>query len=224
MSLITLVLHADIVVQAVMVILVFMSFWVWAVLIEKAIRLNGLHGKATRFEELFWSGGGLEELFEKLGRRPREPMSALFVAGMTEWRRSASKGVISTESGRSTLRSRVDRAMDVSLSREMAQMEKRLTSLATIGSSAPFIGLFGTVWGIMNAFTGIAETQNTSLAVVAPGIAEALIATALGLFAAIPASAGYNLTSNALGRYARRLENFSDEFATLMSRQLEERG
>ena len=223
LSLISLILHADLVVQAVMLLLAFLSVWVWAVLLEKALLVRGLHAKATRFEELFWSGGGLEELFEKLGRRPREPMSGLFVAGMNEWRKSSSKGVVATESMRASLRARVDRSMDVSLSREMARLEKRLTSLATIGSAAPFIGLFGTVWGIMNAFTGIAASQNTSLAVVAPGIAEALIATALGLFAAIPASVGYNMTSNSLGRYARRLENFSDEFATLLSRQLEER-
>lgn len=223
LSILSLVLHADIVVQAVMALLVFLSVWVWAVLLEKALRIRGLHGKATRFEELFWSGGGLEELFEKLGRRPRDPMSGLFVAGMTEWKRSAQKNVIATEAMRNALRQRVDRAMDVQLSREMAKLEVRLTSLATIGSAAPFIGLFGTVWGIMNAFTGIAASQNTSLAVVAPGIAEALIATALGLFAAIPASVGYNMLSNSLGKYARRLENFSDEFATLLSRQIEER-
>ncbi|MEM7524928.1 MAG: protein TolQ [Pseudomonadota bacterium] len=219
-----LVLAADIVVQGVMLLLVLMSIWVWATLLEKTIRLGGLHGKATRFEETFWSGGGLEPLFDKIGARPKEPMSALFVAGMREWKRSASKGLTATEAMRNSLRARVDRAMDVALSREMAQLEKRLSFLATVGSAAPFIGLFGTVWGIMNAFTAIAGSQNTSLAVVAPGIAEALIATALGLFAAIPASVGYNLTTSALGRYARRLENFSDEFAALLSRQLEERG
>ena len=218
-----LVLAADIVVQAVMLLLVLMSVWVWATLIEKTIRLRGLHGKASRFEEAFWSGGGLEPLFEKIGARPREPMSALFVAGMREWKRSAGKGLTATEAMRNSLRGRVDRAMDVALSREMAQLEKRLSFLATVGSAAPFIGLFGTVWGIMNAFTAIAGSQNTSLAVVAPGIAEALIATALGLFAAIPASVGYNMTTSALGRYGRRLENFSDEFAALLSRQLEER-
>ncbi|MEM6492009.1 MAG: protein TolQ [Pseudomonadota bacterium] len=218
-----LVLAADIVVQAVMLILVFMSVWVWATLIEKTIRLSGLHGKATKFESAFWSGGGLEPLFEKVGPRPPEPMSALFAAGMREWKRSSGKGLAATEAMRVSLRARVDRAMDVALSREMAQLERRLSFLATVGSAAPFIGLFGTVWGIMNAFTAIAGAQNTSLAIVAPGIAEALIATALGLFAAIPASVGYNLTTSALGRYARRLENFADEFAALLSRQLDER-
>jgi biopolymer transport protein TolQ len=176
---------------------------------------------ADRFEEVFWSGNSLEELYERVAPRASHPMALLFVAAMREWMRA---------NGRSTrdvglsggLRERIDKIMSVTLSREMAGLERYLDFLATVGSTAPFIGLFGTVWGIMNSFQAIAQSHNTSLAVVAPGIAEALFATALGLFAAIPAVIAYNRFNNQVGRYGDRLEGFSEEFSAVLSRRIEE--
>ena len=176
--------------------------------------------RAEQFEESFWSGGSLEELYDRIGSRPLDPMSAIFVAAMREWRRAAAKGL---QGGNVSLPQRIDRVMHVTLGREMDILERNLGVLASVGSTAPFIGLFGTVWGIMNSFQSIAATKNTSLAVVAPGIAEALFATALGLVAAIPAVIAYNKISNDMDRYAKRLENFSGEFGAILSRQLEEK-
>jgi len=224
MSILHMVTQADIVVQVVMAMLVLASIWVWAIIIDKFFRLRSLNSKAMKFEEAFWSGGSLEDLYERIGSRPREPMSAIFASAMREWRRSAAKGLSNTESMRTSLKQRIERVMHVTMGREMDALEKQMTFLASVGSAAPFIGLFGTVWGIMNSFQSIAASQNTSLAVVAPGIAEALFATALGLIAAIPAVLGYNKISTELGRYHNRLENFSGEFEAIVSRQLEEKG
>jgi biopolymer transport protein TolQ len=218
LSIWNLFMEADIIVKAVMVALVLVSFWCWAIIFDKLFRLRGLVRRAEQFEESFWSGGSLEELYDRIGSRPMDPMSSIFVAAMREWRRSATKGLAGV-----SLPQRIDRVMQVTLSREMEALEARLGFLASVGSTAPFIGLFGTVWGIMNSFHHIGETKNTSLAVVAPGIAEALFATALGLVAAIPAVLAYNKLSTDMDRYAKRLEGFAGEFGAILSRQLEEK-
>ncbi|WP_142848784.1 protein TolQ [Telmatospirillum sp. J64-1] len=222
MSMWGLFMQAGLVVKLVMIGLLLASIWSWAIIFEKAARLRKLQSRADQFEESFWSGGSLEELYDRMGGRPADPMSAVFAAAMREWRRSATKGDRSVV--RARLPDRLDRVMQVTLGREMETLEKRVGVLATVGSTAPFIGLFGTVWGIMTAFQAIAGSNETSLAVVAPGIAEALFATALGLLAAIPAVIAYNKISSDLDRYAQRLENFAGEFAAILSRQLEERG
>ena len=161
-------------------------FWCWAIIFEKSRRLRQLQAAATEFEDNFWSGQGtLEDLYDRIGGRPDDPMESLFAAAMREWRRSAAKGLAGANEMRANLQQRIDRVMQVTMGREMERNERYMTFLASVGSTAPFIGLFGTVWGIMNSFKSIALTKNTSLAVVAPGIAEALFATALGLIAAI---------------------------------------
>ncbi len=216
-------LQADIVVQIVMILLIAASFWCWAVIFEKVLRMRRLDRKAGDFEDRFWSGGALDDLYERVGQRPEDPMSAIFVAAMREWRRSTERGAIGEDS-RLTLTGRIDRVMEIALARELHHLERYMTFLASVGSTAPFIGLFGTVWGIMNSFQAIALTKNTSLAVVAPGIAEALFATALGLIAAIPAVIGYNKLNNDISRYAARLESFSGEFSAILSRQADAKG
>lgn len=210
------------VVKLVMICLLLASIWSWAIIFDKSWRLRRLDQRASRFEDAFWSGGSLDDLYERVGQRPVDPMSAVFSAAMREWRRSAAKGLLQNISGRAGLQERIERVMNVTLGREMERIEKYMTFLASVGSTAPFIGLFGTVWGIMTSFQSIAVTKQTSLAVVAPGIAEALFATALGLVAAIPAVVAYNKLSSDLGRYGGRLEAFSAEFSAILSRQLEE--
>ena len=215
-------LKADILVKGVMVVLVLASFWCWAIIFEKIWRLRKLDASASQFEDLFWSGVTLDELHERIGSNPSDPMSAVFIAAMSERRRSIDSGLGQSSSSLGNLHQRIDRVMQVSLGREMAQLERYMTFLASVGSTAPFVGLFGTVYGIMNSFQSIAMTKQTSLAVVAPGIAEALFATALGLVAAIPAVIAYNKISTDLGRYANRLESFAGEFSAILSRQFEE--
>ena len=213
-------LKADIVVKIVMIVLIVASVWCWAIIIEKSLRLKRLNQHAGEFEDSFWSGGSLDTLYDRIGAQPRDPMSAVFVSAMKEWRRSIDSGVTNADRG-SSLTDRIDRVMDVTLNREVERVERQITILASTGSTAPFIGLFGTVWGIMNSFQAIAISKNTSLAVVAPGIAEALFATALGLLAAIPAVIAYNKISKDVDRYAARLEDFSSESSAIISRQLD---
>ena len=218
-----LVMQADLVVQVVMIVLALSSIWCWAIIINKIRYFRRLRQQAEQFEEAFWSGGSLEELYERVGSTPEHPLAALFVVAMREWTHAAKRGFTSHDgTAHSNLQGRIDRVINVTLAREMESLERHIGFLATVGSTAPFVGLFGTVWGIMNSFQAIAVTKNTSLAVVAPGIAEALLATALGLVAAIPAVVAYNELSNDLGRYAGRLESFAGEFTTLLSRQLGE--
>ncbi len=214
-------LQADIVVKSIMIILAFMSVWSWAIIFDKILRMRTLWRKAEQFEEKFWSGSSLEDLFERVGQRPKEPMSSMFVAAMKEWRRSSGKTGQPSPGTGAVLSERIDRVMKISLERELDGLSRRMTFLASTGSVAPFLGLFGTVWGIMNTFTSIGATADTSLATVAPGIAEALFATALGLIAAIPAVVAYNKLSSDLARYALRLENFAGEFSAILSRQLD---
>lgn len=218
----SLFLRAHWVVKLVMVALFFASVWTWAIIINKLWRLRRLEARAIRFEDAFWSGGSLDDLYERVGQRPVDPMTAVFSSAMREWRRSAAKGLVQQPSARTGLQARIDRVMQVTLGREMDRLERYMIFLASVGSTAPFIGLFGTVWGIMSSFQAIAVTKQTNLAVVAPGIAEALFATALGLVAAIPAVVAYNKISSDLGRYGGRLEAFAVEFSAILSRQLEE--
>ena len=223
LSVINLFLQADTIVKIVMILLLLASFWTWAIIFDKALRLRRLRNQAKQFEEAFWSGGSLEVLFDRLEAKVLDPMSALFVAAMREWRRSAAKGLVQTEHMRMSLQERIERVMDITLGREMDHLERHMIFLASVGSAAPFVGLFGTVWGIMNSFASIAASKNTTLAVVAPGIAEALFATALGLVAAIPAVLAYNQLSGDIGRFGNRLEAFAGEFGAILSRQLEEK-
>jgi biopolymer transport protein TolQ len=213
---------ADLVVQVVLVMLLLASFWTWAIIFEKWLRMRRLKSRAEDFEEDFWSGGSLDDLYEQMDQRPNDPMSAIFVSAMKEWRRSTARGGLENDRNKVSLQQRIERVMDITLGREMQRLERQMIFLASVGSSAPFVGLFGTVWGIMNAFTSIAASKNTTLVVVAPGIAEALFATALGLVAAIPAVIGFNKLSTDLGRYSGRLDAFAGEFAAILSRQLEE--
>ena len=213
-------LKADLIVKLVMLVLIVASVWCWAIIIEKSLRLKRLNSDAAEFEGSFWSGGSLDTLYDKIGALPKDPMAAIFVSAMKEWRRSIVSGVTSADHG-SSLTDRIDRVIDVTLNREIERVERQITILASTGSTAPFIGLFGTVWGIMNSFQSIAISKNTSLAVVAPGIAEALFATALGLLAAVPAVIAYNKISKDVDRYAARLEDFSNEFSAIISRQLD---
>jgi biopolymer transport protein TolQ len=223
LSILDLVGQADIIVKLVLLILLLASFWSWAVIFDKLMRLRRLRAAAASFEESFWSGGSLDDLFDRVGQRPVDPMSAVFAAAMREWRRSAAKGLLGTANMRASLQQRIERVMHVTVGREMDRAERFMSYLATVGSTAPFVGLFGTVWGIMDSFQSIAAAKNTSLAVVAPGIAESLFATALGLVAAIPAVVAYNKLSSDFSRYAGRLEAFSSEFSAILSRQLDER-
>ncbi|HVC53112.1 MAG TPA: protein TolQ [Stellaceae bacterium] len=223
LSIIDLFLQSDTIVKVVMFILLLASFWSWAVIFDKTLRLRRLRSAAASFEESFWSGGSLDDLFDRVGQRPLDPMSAVFTAAMREWRRSAAKGLLGTAVMRASLQQRIERVMNVTVGREMDRIERFMSFLATVGSTAPFVGLFGTVWGIMDSFQSIAASKNTSLAVVAPGIAEALFATALGLVAAIPAVVAYNKLATDFSRYAGRLDAFSTEFSAILSRQLDER-
>lgn len=222
LSLWSLFLQADLVVKAVMVGLLLASIWVWAIIFEKTATLRRANGRADTFEETFWSGRNLEDLYEGVRETPRHPMEAVFAAAMREWQRSAPKLEGAPDGTRQSVRERIERAMAITIQREMERLERWMIFLASVGSAAPFIGLFGTVWGIMNSFTAIAAMQNTNLTVVAPGIAEALFATAIGLAAAIPAVLAYNKISTDLARFAGRLEGFAGEFGAILSRQVDE--
>lgn len=224
MSIISLFMHADIIVKIVALILVFASVWCWAIIFEKKTTLSKLNRRANKFEDAFWSGEPLDKLYQRIKKSPHDPLLKTFSAGMEEWQNTVSGGVPDRESLQASLRQRVERAMSIAISREMQRLERGMTFLATVGSTAPFIGLFGTVWGIMNSFNSIAHSNNTSLAVVAPGISEALFVTALGLVAAIPAVIAYNGYSNRLTRYAGRLDAFVTEFSAILSRHLEADG
>jgi len=212
-SLIALFLQAHWIVKAVMLGLLSCSVWVWAIAIDKMILYSRTRRAMDRFEQAFWSGESIEELYRSLAAKPTQSMAACFVAAMREWKRSFAG-----------LQMRIEKVMNVSIAREVERLERRLLVLATVGSAGPFVGLFGTVWGIMSSFQSIAASKNTSLAVVAPGIAEALFATAIGLIAAIPATIFYNKFTSEVNRQAQRLEGFADEFSAILSRQIDERG
>ena len=211
-------LRADIVVKSVMIVLVLASLWSWTIIFNKGFLLAGLKRKARKF----WSGQSLDELYQQFSTNNDHPMSAVFIAALREWRR-AFEGAPIRESLIGGVKERIEKAMNVTILRETDGLERQLGQLATIGAVAPFIGLFGTVWGIMNSFTAIAMRQDTSLASVAPGIAEALFATAAGLFAAIPAVIFYNRFVADIGRYTNQLDAFADEFSAILSRQLDDK-
>ncbi len=221
LSLWGLFLQASFVVKLVMLGLIAASVWVWAIIFEKTISIRRANRRAAAFEDRFWSGGSLDDLYETEGAKPSHPMAAVFGAAMGEWRRSAR--VAGADLSRGSVGERVDRAMAITVTRELERLERWMIFLATVGSTAPFIGLFGTVWGIMHSFSAIAAMHNTNLSVVAPGIAEALFATAIGLVAAIPAVIAYNKINQDLARFAARLEAFGTEFGAILSRQSEER-
>lgn len=217
-SLIALFARASLTVQIVMILLIVASVWAWAIIIQKFLTFTAARREAEAFDRAFWSGQPLDDLYERTGPNPKGASQRIFAAGMTEWRRSHRDGggLIAGAT------SRIDRAMDVAISRENDRLTRGLSFLASVGATAPFIGLFGTVWGIKTAFEEIAISQNTSLAVVAPGIAEALLATGLGLLAAIPAVIFYNKLSGDADRITGNYEAFADEFSTILSRQLDE--
>ncbi len=218
-SLIALFWQAHWVVKAVMMGLLACSVWVWAIAIDKIFLYSRTKRAMDRFEQAFWSGQSIEELYRTLSAKPTQSMAACFVAAMREWKRSFE----SQSRSFAGLQMRIEKVMNVSIAREVERLERRLLVLATVGSAGPFVGLFGTVWGIMSSFQSIAASKNTSLAVVAPGIAEALFATAIGLIAAIPATIFYNKFMSEVNRQAQRLEGFADEFSAILSRQIDER-
>lgn len=217
-----LILSADIVVQIVMIILAAASFWCWTIIFSKAFTFRRIARLADRFEAVFWSGKPLDGLYERIGVRADNPLASVFVAAMGEWRRATSGGKPQVAERTATVQERVERVMHLTVNREIDGLERHMGFLATVGSTAPFVGLFGTVWGIMNSFQSIAATKSTNLAVVAPGIAEALFATALGLVAAIPAVVAYNKLSNDLNRYGNRLDSFVQEFGAILARKLDD--
>jgi len=217
-SLIALFLQAAWIVKVVMLGLLACSVWVWAIAIDKTVLFSRFRKAADTFEQAFWSGQSLEELYNSLAAKPGHSTGALFVAAMREWKKSF-EGHVRSLAG---LQMRIEKVMDVTIQREIERLERYLLVLATVGSAGPFIGLFGTVWGIMTSFRAIAGQQSTSLAVVAPGIAEALFATAIGLVAAIPATIFYNKFTSEVNKQAQRLEGFADEFAAILSRQIDE--
>lgn len=236
MSIVGLFMQADIVVKLVVFTLVLASFWSWKIIIEKFLIFREIKQKMADFEGSIWSGELLEKHYEKLKQTADHPIAKVFVAGMYEWVRAKKKdkGAATTpqtsffnepKAGQGVLqmqiKERIFHAMDASRNREISELEKDLGFLATVGSTAPFVGLFGTVWGIMNSFTSIAMSKNSTLAVVAPGIAEALFATAIGLFAAIPAVIFYNKFSNNVANFSDRLDAFSDDFGSIVSRELD---
>lgn len=223
MSIISLIEHSDFVVKLVMLMLFFASIWCWAIIFDKLLKLKNLKDRTDKFEKVFWSGQLLDQLYERIKTRADHPMAIVFVAAMHEWSRQITAGSedLLWKLG---LKERISQAMQVAKNREMDKLDKNMIFLATVGSSSPFIGLFGTVWGIMNSFQSIAASKNTTLAVVAPGIAEALFATAVGLFAAIPAVIFYNLIAKQINNFHSRVEDFSSELGALLSREIDEGG
>ena len=210
-------LQADWVVKLVMILLLLASIWVWAIVFDKVTAIRRANRAADSFEDSFWSGGSLDELFRREGDSPTHPMAAVFVSAMREWRRSASR-LAGSEALIAGLRERVDRAMTVTIQREMDRLERWMVFLASVGSVAPFIGLFGTVWGIMNSFIEIGGQKSASLDVVAPGIAEALIATAIGLVAAIPAVMAYNYFLRRIHVLQTEMDAFTSDYLNIVRR------
>ncbi|MDR0632294.1 MAG: protein TolQ [Holosporaceae bacterium] len=220
MSLIGLFAQASLCVKLVVILLLGCSFWSWTIIFAKFSFLKKIKSRADKFEEAFWNCGSIETFFDNLNNKGDDPFVSVFIAGMQEWRRTKTK--VKTAIGSISLNERITRMMRVSIGREIEYLEQYLGFLASVGSTAPFIGLFGTVWGIMNSFESIKFDQNTSLTSVAPGIAEALFVTALGLAVTIPAVIAYNKISSEINRYQNRLEAFVDEFSSIISRQIED--
>ena len=220
-SLLSLFLRADLVVKTVIIVLIASSIWSWTIIVSKIVIRKKLQQLENEFDEIFWSGNSFDDLYETFNHNQNDPKSKIFCSAMEEWKKSKKARSQMNSSYINSLKERMNRSMLVTFNKESELIEKNLTFLATAGSTAPFVGLFGTVWGIMNSFQSIAIAQNTNLAVVAPGIAEALFATALGLFVAIPAVVAYNKISSDLSKYFMSLESFIDQFSTIFFRQLE---
>ena len=216
LSIVDLFMNADIVVKAVMIVLLAASIWSWAIIFEKSMRLRRVAAQADTFERDFWSGGSLDALYDRIGTGADHPMVMLFASAMREWRRSAAKGATRGETLIAGVQQRIAQVMRVTIDRELEQLERYLGFLATVGSTAPFVGLFGTVWGIMNSFQSIALTKNTTLAVVAPGIAEALITTVAGLAVAIPAVIAFNYFTQKIRVIESEMESFSSDFLNII--------
>lgn len=218
-SILGLIMSADIVSQIVMLILLAASVWSWAIILDKYNRYKKIKITMTAFESVFWSGQALDALYERVKRSVDNPLSAVFVAAMGECKRNEGKVNSTIKIG---LKERIMQSMNLVRNRETEQLEQNLSFLATVGSAAPFVGLFGTVWGIMNSFQSIAMSKNTSLAVVAPGIAEALLATAIGLVAAIPAVICYNFLASRASAISNKLDDFIGELYTILARAIDE--
>lgn len=214
--------HVDLLGKTIILSLIISSIITWAIIINKYGLLKRLKAAADNFDRAFWSGESLDKLYDRVSNRPADPMTAIFCVGMKEWRRSAKNRFINNNDLRAGMVTRIERSMDVAISRELGAVERYMTFLSNVGSVAPFVGLLGTVWGIMNSFVAIAGSNNTALSVVAPGIAEALYTTALGLIAAIPAVLAYNKFSSDIGKFADRLDGFSTEFTSIITRHLED--
>ena len=214
---------SDTVTKVVLIGLIAASVWCWAIIIEKFGTLRQMKQYTKSFEEKFWSGGSLDRLYDSIGNRPRDPMSAMFVAAMKEWKRT---NILKSKTDRGlrgvSLQQRIEKAMTVSMDKELEALDTRMGFLASTGSVAPLVGLFGTIWGIIGSFNAIAATQSNSLSAMAPGIAEALFTTAFGLIAAIPAVVAYNKISSDIDRFAKKLENFQAEFSTILSREIDD--
>ena len=214
-------MQADWIVKLVMLGLAGASLWSWTVIIDKSVRFSSLNREANAFEDAVASGKSLEDVASEAGERPRHALPRMLQGALREWRDARAKG-LTNDSQAAFLIQRIDRGLDAAIARESSRIEDGLGSLAIVATASPFIGLFGTVWGIMHSFSAIASMHNTNLAVVAPGIAEALFATAIGLVAAIPAVLAYNKISSDLARFAARLEGFATEFGAILSRQSDE--
>ena len=214
---------SDSITKIVMIGLIAASVWSWAIIFEKFASLRRVKRTTKKFEEAFWSGGSLDRLYDAIGNTPRDPMSPMFIAAMKEWRRT---NIMQSKTDRGlrgvSLQQRVEKAMTVAMDKELDDLDSHLGFMASTGSVAPLVGLFGTVWGIINSFNAIAVTQSNSLSAMAPGIAEALFTTAFGLIAAIPAVLAYNSISSQNDSYAKRLENFIAEFSSILSREIDD--
>lgn len=223
LSIFDLIWSADFVIKIVVVGLLIASIWTWAIIFEKIKTLRQIKSVSKSFEDKFWSGGSLDRLYDSIGNKPLDPMSAMFCAAMKEWKRT---NILKSKTDRGfrgvSLQQRIEKAMSVVMDKELDELETRIGFLASTAGAAPFVGLFGTVWGIMNSFSAMGLSHNNSLSTIAPGIAEALFTTALGLVAAIPALIAYNKLSSDIDRYARKLENFMSEFGTILSREIDD--
>lgn len=222
-SIIELLQQADVIVQSVMIILAIASVWSWTIVFDKIFKFYILKIKTNKFENLFNSQKLLDEIFTIAQKSNDHPFARIYVAAVKEWKSSNVKAILSSGAAdkKDSLKERIGGAMQIACNKSIEQLESGMQFLAIVGSVAPFVGLFGTVWGIMNSFQGIAVSKNTSLAVVAPGIAEALLATAIGLFAAIPAVFFYNIYSNKVNKFADEMQNFATMVANILSRELD---
>lgn len=221
-SIISLITQADVVVQLVMLILLVASLWSWAIIFDKFVKFRVLKNRSDKFEEAFEGTMMLEDIYNHAKNNNNHPLARIFVSCMKEWKSNNIKQILADNTEKkSSLKERLMGVMQVATNRSMQKLESGLNFLAIVGSSAPFVGLFGTVWGIMNSFQGIAVSKNTSLAVVAPGIAEALLATAIGLFAAIPAVFFYNIFSAKINYFTERANNFSMQLLNILSKELD---